>query len=575
MPDGLETAAEHNAEKAESLDAFTGLKLQHVRRQIGTLLGMIGRNGIFDEYTVHDISHVSEMLKILDWLIPESTKGVMSSADWLLVVLGIYFHDLGMLVTKKEYENRDSSNFPEYRDRVLFAGDTGTDYRVRIEQLAQDRVERFLYQEFVRENHASRIAWWIQGQAPEHLGVSSEAAAGVDELLRPLSEQFRRDLAIVCQSHHLDDLNDFKKYQVSQPYGNSDDETANLQYATILLRTTDLLHITKSRTPSILFRTISPTDPLSQEEWAKQMAVTRVRPKLGRNKEEQPDESAPPDTVEVYAYFKEESGFFGLTSYLAYVSSQLRRSYEWAQTARTSQGVKHEFPWRYVDDTNIQTAGFIRETFEFTLDQARILDLLTGHTLYNSTTVVLRELVQNALDAVRVQSLVDSTYAARQSGRVDIHWDSGERVLSVTDNGTGMTQSIESHLLKVGASRYQDSQFRKQYPTFTAISRFGIGILSAFMIADTVDITTCHPEEEEARQLSLRSVHGKYLIRLLNKHTDEAAKQLMPHGTLVRLRLRPSAKLDDVLATAKQWIVIPGCDVTVTIDHNPALIGSD
>ena len=39
------------------------------------------------------------------------------------------------------------------------------------------------------------------------------------------------------------------------------------------------------------------------------------------------------------------------------------------------------FPWRNIDDTNIETEGFIPETFEFTIDQARILDLLTGRTL--------------------------------------------------------------------------------------------------------------------------------------------------------------------------------------------------
>jgi molecular chaperone HtpG len=570
MSEPFETSAEKCAERAESLSAFSGLKLLHIRHQIGTLLGMIGRGGIFDEYTLHDVSHVSEMLKILEWLIPETTKRVMSSADWLLAVLGIYFHDLGMLVTKKEYENRARSGFPEYRDKILFAGDEGTDYRARVEQLSGDSLDRFLYQEFVRENHANRISWWIQGQAAEHLGVSREVALGVDDLLRPLPEQFRRDLAIVCQSHHLDDLNNLKKYQTSQPYGNSDDETANLQYAAVLLRTTDLLHVTKSRTPSILFRTISPTDPLSQEEWAKQMAVTRVRPKLGRNKEGQPDEAAPRDTIEVYAYFKKENGFFGLTSYLTYVNGQLRKSYDWVQAAKTLQGAKHEFPWRYVDDTNIQTAGFIRETFEFTLDQARILDLLTGHTLYNSTTVVLRELVQNALDAVRVQRLLNKKDGGNEAGKVEIHWNSQQRMLTVRDNGTGMTQSIiESHLLKVGASRYQESQFKKEYPDFTPISRFGIGILTAFMIADSVDITTCHPDDAEARQLSLRSVHGRYLIRLLNKHTDEDAKRLGPHGTSVCLQLRPSAKLEDVVSTARAWIVIPGCDVTVAVDQNP------
>lgn len=576
MAENLETYAEAQAEKAESLPAFSGLKLLHIKRQVAILLGLIGRDGIFDEYTCHSISHINEMLKLLDWLIPEKTKQIMSPADWLLTVLAVYFHDLGMLVTRHEYESRQSSGFPEYRDKVLFAGDAGSDYRAKVEQLPPEKAERFLYQEFVRQHHAERIRWWVQGQARQHLGVTHTAASEVAELLKPVTEQFRRDLGLICESHHLDDLNDLRKYKVSHPYGNSPQETANVQYAANLLRTADLLHITGDRTPSIAFRAISPTDPVSQQEWAKQAAVTCVRAQIGRDKEGNPDEKAARHTIEVHAFFKDENGFFGLTSYLTYVTDQIRKCQEWVQAANRTQGAQHEFPWRYVDDTNIETEGFIKDQFKFTIDQARILDLLTGHTLYNDTRVVLRELVQNSLDAVRVQRCQDHISGNPGApGRVKIHWDTKGRTLSVEDDGTGMTQGIiERHLLKVGASRYQDPEFIKQFPNFAPISRFGIGVLSAFMIADTVEITTFHPDEEKARQLSLRSVHGKYLIRLLDKETDELARRLGPHGTIFKLKVRPSVEVPDVLETAQRWVVVPGCEVSAQIDDaTPVLVG--
>jgi HSP90 family molecular chaperone len=72
-------------------------------------------------------------------------------------------------------------------------------------------------------------------------------------------------------------------------------------------------------------------------------------------------------------------------------------------------------------------------------------------------------------------------------------------------------------------------------------------VLSAFMVADTVEIMTCHPTEERARQISLRSVHGRYLIRFLDKNTDPTVRQVTPHGTLFKLKLRASAKQVDVL----------------------------
>jgi molecular chaperone HtpG len=571
MIEKLTAKAELQAEKAEALPAFSGLKLLHVKRELEILLGLIGRDGIFDEYTRHDISHIDAMLKMLEWLVPDATKSIMSPADWLMMVSAIYFHDLGMLVTRQEYEARDSSGFPEYRETVLFAGDAGTDYRAKVQKLAPDKAERFLYQEFVRHKHAARIRAWILGQAHDHLGITHEAMTAVDRLLSSLSSQFRRDLALVCESHHLDDLGNLAKYEVSKPYGNSDEETANLQYAAVLLRATDLLHITSERTPSTAFRTISPSDPLSQEEWAKQMAVTRVRSQVGRDREGKPDSKAPRDTIEVHAYFTKPDGFFGLTSYLLYAQDQVRKCNEWVEGAKRDTVVPHQFPWRHVDDTNIQTQGFLRNQFQFTIDQARILDLLTGHTLYNDTRVVLRELVQNALDAVRLQHLIDKrANPDAKIGRVRIDWDSSARILSVQDTGTGMTQRIiENHLLNIGASRYQDVQFKKEYPDFSPISRFGIGVLSTFMIADTIEIFTCHPDDEQARHLSLRSVHGKYLIQLLDKQTDETAKRLAPHGTLIKLEVRPSAVAPDVVDTAQRWVVVPGCEVSVTVDSGP------
>ena len=267
-------------------------------------------------------------------------------------------------------------------------------------------------------------------------------------------------------------------------------------------------------------------------------------------------------------------GFFGLTSYLNYTEEQVKKCFDWAQLARKHHGVKHEFPWRHVDQTEIQATGFVPVSFRFTIDERRILDLLTGHTLYNDAEVVVRELVQNSLDAVRLEfwSLRDS---AGFPGRVWIYWDTVKRVITVRDNGTGMSQRIiEDHLLRVGSSRYQDPQFKEQHPDFTPISRFGIGVLSTFMIADEVEIVTSHIDDEDARHLTLRSVHGKYLIRLLDKVSDPAALEVGSHGTIVRLRLRPSADIRDIIVTARKWVVVPAAAVEAQVDQDdPVTIG--
>ena len=56
----------------------------------------------------------------------------------------------------------------------------------------------------------------------DELGIAFSIVAEIEKLLAPLGDQFRRDLGMICESHHLNDLNDRKKYKTSEPYGDSD-----------------------------------------------------------------------------------------------------------------------------------------------------------------------------------------------------------------------------------------------------------------------------------------------------------------------------------------------------------------
>jgi molecular chaperone HtpG len=562
---------ELRAAQAEDLPAFRGVKVLYLKQEIAAALQLIGRAMLFEEYTKHDVTHLDAMLRSLNWLIPAETKTRLTPADCLLISLSTYLHDLGMLVTQDEYNHRHDSSFPVFTER-LYDDEATPDYLAKLHHLAPDRRERFLYQEFVRRNHAYRIRSWILGDSTSAYGAAEAAAAEVNRILTPLSDAFRHDLAIVCESHHLSDLDNFDKYKTYQAYGQSPEEAANVHYAALLLRLSDLLHITSDRVPSVEFRLINPSDPLSQEEWAKQRAVTAVKDQLGRDANGNLDPTVERDTIEVYAYFKHAAGFFSLIQYLRYVDGELKRIAAWAQTAQLRHASTFELPWRHIDDSKIETEGFLPRTFAFELDQNRLLELLTGHTLYNDTSVVVRELVQNALDAIRFRRVESPEEPF--GGLVRVEWDSHRRELSVQDNGTGMSQDvIEKHFLTVGSSRYQEPGFKKRFPDFSAISRFGIGVLSTFMIADAVEVVTCAPEDDDARLMLLQSVHGRYLVRLLDKASPQA-RSLAPRGTVVRLTVRHGAAIPDLKQALREWVVLPGCRVELGVDgRDPELIG--
>ena len=140
----LATLAENAAQNAEKFSTFRGLNLLHIRREVSHLLGLIGRDGIFDQYTVHDISHIDKMLNSLTWIIPDKTKEVMSPADWLMTVLSIYFHDMGMLVTAHEYDNRNLTDFPRLRIKRSSVAPRDWTTKKKFSNFPADRAERFL-----------------------------------------------------------------------------------------------------------------------------------------------------------------------------------------------------------------------------------------------------------------------------------------------------------------------------------------------------------------------------------------------------------------------------------------------
>jgi molecular chaperone HtpG len=175
----LNSNAEHFAKKAEDYPSIFGkVNLTSIRENIGEILKLIGRDGIFREYTLHDASHIDEMLKLVDKLIPADTAAKMKTADWLIIVLSCYFHDLGMLVTKKEFESRiNCTEFLAFKTELL-AGDKGKDYDDALEKLKPDEREEFLYQEFVRKHHAERISRWIQGENAFQYGEAKDGSHG-------------------------------------------------------------------------------------------------------------------------------------------------------------------------------------------------------------------------------------------------------------------------------------------------------------------------------------------------------------------------------------------------------------
>jgi molecular chaperone HtpG len=118
---------------------------------------------------------------------------------------------------------------------------------------------------------------------------------------------------------------------------------------------------------------------------------------------------------------------------------------------------------------------------QFQVDLRGVVDLLSRH-IYSSPRVYLRELLQNARDAITARREVDG--GGGQIRITPLTAENGEFVLR--DDGVGLTLTEVADLLAtVGRSSKRDIF---DLPRSDYLGQFGIGLLSCFMVADTIVI---------------------------------------------------------------------------------------
>lgn len=570
--ESLTSHCEQQALIAQSLPAFSRINLQGIKNSISVLLGLIGRGHIFEEYTIHNISHINRMLEIADWIIDDGTKPNLTPADYMMITLSVYFHDLGMLVTEHEFDNRRYSEFPAFFDSFLNSGEDAEDYKANLIKLYPDQEERerYVYQEYVRQNHARRIKAWIEQDGTKDYGFCDQQVLEVARLLEALPDNVRNDVALLCESHHLSDISDTNVFEVSRPYGHTKNEFANIQYVAIVLRTVDLLHISGDRAPTVLLRLIDPKNPFSKREWLKQSAVTSIRGKILTQDEKSAGKKM--DTIEIRAEFSDPEAYFDLQKYINYAKREIEQCHDWVKRSKEEYGLEINYHWRYVDTSKISAKGFYPRQLNFTLDQGKILKLLTGQTLYNDISVSLREILQNSLDATRLrehQLKGKDEYEAT----IHINWNDESGVLEIIDNGVGMSQmEIENYFLKAGISKYQTNEFRKSFPNFTSIGRFGIGVLSCFMISDAVEVFTTTGKGDKVRDLKLSDAQSDYLVRDIDRNLELSSK-LPDSGTIIQLLIRPSMRSKDFRQLIQRWVMFPSAEIIFNFKSESQRLG--
>ena len=128
----------------------------------------------------------------------------------------------------------------------------------------------------------------------------------------------------------------------------------------------------------------------------------------------------------------------------------------------------------------------------------RLVRNLGGENLYGAADqfdVALRELIQNARDAVVARRSIDPDYVG--SIKIQVRFrEGGQAYLDVEDDGVGMSERVlTGPLLDFGTSFWISNLVQSEFPglrssRFRSVGRFGVGFYSIFMISKSVSIST-------------------------------------------------------------------------------------
>jgi len=181
----------------------------------------------------------------------------------------------------------------------------------------------------------------------------------------------------------------------------------------------------------------------------------------------------------------------------------------------------------------------------FQINLHGIIKLLSEH-LYSGPDVYIRELLQNAVDAIHARRLQHphADFVARID--VSIIDEGAKPMLVFEDNGVGLSETdVHAFLSVIGQSSKTDelSGKRQDY-----IGQFGIGLLSCFMVSDQIQVISKSAKSDQAVQWR-GFPNGKYTIEPYHEPVTTGTKVVL----LCKTGMEEFFSLDFLTATARKY----------------------
>lgn len=519
----------------------------------------------FQHYSRHDASHSVCILETIERLLGKQRVDLLSAGDLWLLLEASYSHDTGMAMTNEQMLNlwENDAEFTEFIKKCL-------------EEDLQDISQAALYYKeadnLLHEKKKNKDLdgkeeitflnnWPVKIQSYLHILVAEyirkHHAERVDDLFRTMNNEMDtvipprlyQVVILVSQMHGKTFFDIFKELK----YCTNGFGSGNLhpQFAAAMLRIGDLLDIDNNRFDPYAVRHFGRLPLASLNHKKKHAAITHISVS-------ESEISAEADASEYEVALLTDEWFQMIQKE---VMDLICSWNEIVPEALRGCVLKKSDCKVFLNHQRFDSG--MRK--EFSINKKKIINLLIGANIYSDPLDCFREYLQNAMDASKMQLWIDlknHKYDLQRNRRIlnydqltpfdldssvyhnyriyiMLQWNSSKDKIQVqiADQGIGFEGEYFEKLSNIGTGWRGREQYKEELPQMAKWLRptggFGIGIQSAFMVSDFVDMVTKSDKDAKGYKVRLASPNKGGNISV------EDYSNLYHHGTTITFEIEP------------------------------------
>lgn len=472
----------------------------------------------YPHYTKHDISHCEAIITNIEMLLGEDAVKTLSPTDTWLLLHAAYLHDIGMVLECRKIE--ESWETKEFQDYLLELEDSSDDTLAQNARFINSFGNVFgkkgnilswpvkvryavtlIIADYYRRRHALESRSYI-----EDMGKTFHIDLGYNGLVQ------QRLISLLGELVCLHTEPNEKILDLDYQTNGYNADYAHPRFLAQMLRMGDLLDADNNRfsiTNEIVFGEIPES---SKNHWEKHMSARHIliTPDIIEYR-------ADCNKIEVYretrvflSWLKEEVEFWAL-NWKNIMPKNIKGS---APKLGTCELLLNGVP-------DIQGLSDLR----FAISPEKAFEVIEGSNIYDNKFVFLREVIQNSLDACKIQlwrDISEKRYRmwidqvkAEEIQPFDINqeifnnyeievrvcnYDHEHFKVIIKDNGIGMSAEQLKKICDVGKSYSGDERRKDEIDNMPLwlkpTAGFGIGLQSIFLIAEEFEIFSKSSFEE-------------------------------------------------------------------------------